>query len=70
MFDSIKNWLNRTDRHQADRQKLEAEAKDFRLPSETLPQVFAAEVSMTGTDGRDLRTGEEVCQEKAQQPKS
>src|SRR5262245_40309783 len=40
MFDSIKNWLSRTDRHQADRQKLEAEARDFRLPSETLPQVF------------------------------
>jgi hypothetical protein len=40
MFDSIKNWLNRTDRHQADRQKLEAEARDFRLPSETLPQIF------------------------------
>src|SRR5262249_3120315 len=40
MFDSIKNWLSRTDRHQADRQKLEAEAKDFRLSSETLPQIF------------------------------
>src|SRR5262249_36655996 len=40
MFDSIKNWLSRTDRHQADRQKLEAEARDFRLPSETLPQIF------------------------------
>src|SRR5215510_15311547 len=40
MFDSIKNWLNRTDQHQADKQKLEAEAKDFRLPGEMLPQVF------------------------------
>lgn len=40
MLDSIKNWLNRSDRHQADRQRLEAEAKDFRLPGETLPQVF------------------------------
>src|SRR5262249_22280041 len=39
MFDSVKNWLNRTDQHQADKQKLEAEAKNFRLPSETIPQV-------------------------------
>src|SRR5215510_1471435 len=39
MFDSIKNWLNRTDQRQADRQKLEAEAKNFRLPSETVPQA-------------------------------
>jgi len=36
MFDSIKNWLSRTDRHQAERQRLEAEAKDFRLPGEVL----------------------------------
>jgi hypothetical protein len=40
MFDSIRNWLTRTDRHQVERQRLEAEAKDFRLPGETLPQVF------------------------------
>src|SRR5262245_21692523 len=40
MFNSVKNWLNRTDQHQADKQKLEAEAKDFRLPGEMLPQVF------------------------------
>src|SRR5215510_7354477 len=40
MFDSIKNWLSRADQHQADKQKLEAEAKDFRLPGELLPQVF------------------------------
>src|SRR5262245_9605602 len=40
MFESIKNWLNRTDQHQAERQNLEAEARDFRLPGETLPQVF------------------------------
>src|SRR5215510_206287 len=40
MFDSIKNWLNRTDQRQADKQRLEAEAKDFRLPGEVLPQVF------------------------------
>ena len=39
MFDSVKNWLNRNDQHQADKQKLEAEAKNFRLPSETIPQV-------------------------------
>src|SRR5262249_21907724 len=39
MFDSIRNWLSRADEHQADRQKLEAEAKDFRLPSETIPQA-------------------------------
>src|SRR5215510_7102539 len=40
MFDSIKNWLNRADQRQADKQKPEDEAKDFRVPSETLPQVF------------------------------
>jgi len=40
MFDSIRNWLSRADQHQADRQILEAEARDFRLPGETLPQVF------------------------------
>jgi len=40
MFDSIKTWLGRGDRQAADRQKIEAEAKDFKLPSETLPQVF------------------------------
>src|SRR5215831_6968083 len=40
MFDSVKNWLNRNDQHQADKQKLEAEAKDFRLPGEMMPQVF------------------------------
>src|SRR4029434_4855200 len=40
MFDSVKNWLGRKDRHQAEVAKLENEAKDFRLPSETLPQVF------------------------------
>ncbi|MGH9751652.1 MAG: hypothetical protein ACREA2_02625 [Blastocatellia bacterium] len=40
MFDSIRNWLNRADDTQADRRELEAEARAFRLPSETLPQVF------------------------------
>jgi len=40
MFDSIKNWLGRGDKHEADKRKLEEEAKQFRLPSETLPQVF------------------------------
>jgi hypothetical protein len=40
MFDSVKNWLPRSDDHQAGARKLEAEAKQFRLPSETLPQVF------------------------------
>ncbi len=40
MFDSIRNWLSRTDRHEADRRALEAEARQFRLPSETLPQIF------------------------------
>lgn len=40
MFDSVRNWLTRTDRHQADIRALEAEARQFRLPSETLPQVF------------------------------
>jgi hypothetical protein len=40
MFDSTRNWLTRTDRHEADRRALEAEARQFRLPSETLPQTF------------------------------
>lgn len=40
MFDSIRSWLTRADRHQADIHALEAEARAFRLPSETLPQVF------------------------------
>lgn len=40
MFNSIRNWLTRADRHQADIRALEAEARAFRLPSETLPQVF------------------------------
>src|SRR5262245_55720441 len=40
MFDSIKNWLGRGDKHAAEKRKLEEEAKQFRLPSETLPQVF------------------------------
>jgi hypothetical protein len=40
MFDSIRNFLYRTDRHQADRNALEAEAKQFKLPSETLPQIL------------------------------
>src|SRR5262245_63284178 len=40
MFDSIRNFLSRTDRHQADRNALESEAKQFKLPSETLPQVL------------------------------
>jgi hypothetical protein len=40
MFDSIKNWLGRGDTHAAETRKLEEEAKEFRLPSEALPQVF------------------------------
>jgi hypothetical protein len=40
MLDSIKNWLNGKERQQADRQNLENEAKDFKIPSETLPQVL------------------------------
>jgi hypothetical protein len=40
MFDSIRNWLTRADRHEADRRALEAEARQFRLPGEMLPQVF------------------------------
>jgi hypothetical protein len=40
MFDSIRNWLSRSDRHEADKRQLEAEARGFRLPSETLPQIF------------------------------
>jgi hypothetical protein len=40
MFNSIRNWLNRADDHQADKRELEAEAKQFKLPSETLPQLL------------------------------
>jgi hypothetical protein len=40
MFESVKALLNRNDNHRADRQALEAEAKQFRLPSETLPKVL------------------------------
>jgi hypothetical protein len=40
MFNSIRNWLNRADEHQADKRELEAEAKQFKLPSETLPQIL------------------------------
>lgn len=40
MFDSVKNWLGRKSHHQAERQSLENEAKDFRIPSEFLPQLF------------------------------
>jgi hypothetical protein len=40
MFDSIRNWLTRAVTHQADIRALEAEARQFRLPGETLPQVF------------------------------
>jgi hypothetical protein len=40
MFDSIRNWLGRTDRQEAERRALEAEANEFKLPSEALPQFF------------------------------
>jgi hypothetical protein len=40
MFDSIKTWLDRADGHQSGARELEAEAKQFKLPSEALPQVF------------------------------
>lgn len=40
MFQSIKAWLTRADNQQAEAGKLEAEAKDFQLPSELLPQIF------------------------------
>lgn len=40
MFDSIRSWLNRDDDRQADRRELEAEARQFRLPGEMLPQIF------------------------------
>jgi hypothetical protein len=40
MLDSIKTWLNSKDQRQADRQILENEAKEFKMPSETLPQIF------------------------------
>ncbi len=40
MLDSIKNWLNRDEEANTDKQILEAEAKEFKIPSETLPQIF------------------------------
>jgi hypothetical protein len=40
MFNSIRTWLNRADQHQASLRELEAEARQFRLPSEALPQIF------------------------------
>jgi hypothetical protein len=39
MFNSVFNWMNRTEQQGADIQALEAEAKQFKLPSEALPQV-------------------------------
>src|SRR5262249_44813238 len=44
VFDSIKNWLNRTDQHQADKQNLEGEAKQFKLPGENLPAAIKVAV--------------------------
>jgi hypothetical protein len=40
MFDSVRNWLGRRGQHQAAADQLAAEAKDFRIPSEILPQIF------------------------------
>ena len=40
MFDSVKNWLGRKSQHQAAADQLAREAKDFRIPSEFLPQLF------------------------------
>lgn len=40
MFDSIRNWLGRSDRQEVERRELEAEAKEFKLPSEFWPQLF------------------------------
>jgi hypothetical protein len=40
MLNSIREWLGRADRHQADLRALEDEARQFKLPSETLPQIF------------------------------
>ena len=37
MFDSIKNWLGLGEEYAAERQKLEAETKQFKLPGEKLP---------------------------------
>src|SRR5262245_22771122 len=44
MFESVKNWLSRTDQHQADKQNLEAEAKQFKLPGENLPAAIKVAV--------------------------
>jgi hypothetical protein len=40
MFDSIRNWMGRTDLQHAEARELEAEARQFKLPSEILPQIF------------------------------
>jgi len=40
MFDSIRKWLGRSDDQEAERRALEAEARQFKLPSEALPQIF------------------------------
>lgn len=39
MFDSVKNWFGRADDQEADRRALEAEGKQFKLPSEWFPQA-------------------------------
>lgn len=39
MFDSVKNFLNRTDKQSAEKNKLENEAKNFKLPGEAGPQI-------------------------------
>lgn len=40
MFDSIRDLIKRKDNHQADIRALEAEARQFKLPSEFMPQFF------------------------------
>jgi hypothetical protein len=40
MLNSFREWLGRADRHQADLRAFEAEARQFKLPSETLPKIF------------------------------
>jgi hypothetical protein len=40
MFESIKNFMNKSDDRHSELRKLDAEADQFKLPSETLPQLL------------------------------
>ncbi len=40
MFNSLKKWMDKRDGHEQEVATLSAEAKDFKVPSETLPQII------------------------------